>query len=137
MLFVNENGIFVPDSINNVNLTDIGLITGAIFSDIDSDKDPDLILAMEWGPVTIFENSNGVVSNTTEEFGLSDHLGWWNGVATGDFNEDGQIDIVATNWGLNTKYHASKELPLELYYDDFDGNGSIDIVEGHWAEGMG
>jgi hypothetical protein len=137
MLFVNENGIFVPDSINNVNLTDIGLITGAIFSDIDSDKDPDLILAMEWGPVTIFENSNGVFSNTTEEFGLSDHLGWWNGVATGDFNEDGQIDIVATNWGLNTKYHASKEHPLELYYDDFDGNGSIDIVEGHWDEGMG
>ena len=136
MLFINDSGSFVPDSKNSAHLEKIGLITGALFSDIDSDNDPDLILAMEWGPVTILENEGGTFSNATASYGLSDYVGWWNGVATGDFNEDGRLDIVATNWGLNTKYHISEDHPLELYYDDFDRNGTVDIVEGHWDEGM-
>jgi len=136
MLFINDSGAFVPDSKNSAHLEEIGLITGALFSDIDSDNDPDLILAMEWGPVTILENEGGTFSNATASYGLSDYVGWWNGVATGDFNEDGRLDIVATNWGLNTKYHISEDHPLELYYDDFDRNGTLDIVEGHWDEGM-
>ena len=136
MLFINDSGIFVPDSKNSAHLEEIGLITGALFSDIDSDNDPDLILAMEWGPVTILENEGGTFSDATASYGLSDYVGWWNGVATGDFNEDGRLDIVATNWGLNTKYHISEDHPLELYYDDFDRNGTLDIVEGHWDEGM-
>jgi len=136
MLFINDSGSFVPDSKNSAHLEKIGLITGALFSDIDSDNDPDLILAMEWGPVTILENEGGTFSDATASYGLSDYVGWWNGVATGDFNEDGRLDIVATNWGLNTKYHISEDHPLELYYDDFDRNGTVDIVEGHWDEGM-
>ena len=136
MLFINNNGTFVPDSKNSANLEEIGLITGALFSDIDSDNDPDLILAMEWGPVTILENEGGTFNDATASYGLSDYVGWWNGVATGDFNEDGRLDIVATNWGLNTKYHISEDHPLELYYDDFDRNGTLDIVEGHWDEEM-
>jgi hypothetical protein len=136
MLFINDSGTFVPDSKNSTHLEEIGLITGALFSDIDSDNDPDLILAMEWGPVTILENEGGTFSDATASYGLSDYVGWWNGVATGDFNEDGRLDIVATNWGLNTKYHISEDHPLELYYDDFDRNGTLDIVEGHWDEGM-
>ena len=136
MLFINDSGTFVPDSKNSAHLEEIGLITGALFSDIDSDNDPDLILAMEWGPVTILENEGGTFSDATASYGLSDYVGWWNGVATGDFNEDGRLDIVATNWGLNTKYHISEDHPLELYYADFDRNGTLDIVEGHWDEGM-
>jgi len=136
MLFINDSGTFVPDSKNSANLEEIGLITGALFSDIDSDNDPDLILAMEWGPVTILENEGGTFNDATASYGLSDYVGWWNGVATGDFNEDGRLDIVATNWGLNTKYHISEDHPLELYYDDFDRNGTLDIVEGHWDEEM-
>ncbi len=136
MLFINNNGTFVPDSKNSAHLEEIGLITGALFSDIDSDNDPDLILAMEWGPVTILENEGGTFNDATASYGLSDYVGWWNGVATGDFNEDGRLDIVATNWGLNTKYHISEDHPLELYYDDFDRNGTLDIVEGHWDEEM-
>ena len=86
MLFINDSGTFVPDSENNANLEEIGLITGALFSDIDSDNDPDLILAVEWGPVTILENRGGTFSDATASFGLSDYVGWWNGVTTGDFN---------------------------------------------------
>jgi hypothetical protein len=136
MLFINDGSNFVPDSKNSAHLEEIGLITGALFSDIDSDNDPDLILAMEWGPVTILENDGGSFSDATASYGLSDYVGWWNGVATGDFNEDGRLDIVATNWGMNTKYHISEDHPLELYYADFDRNGTLDIVEGHWDEGM-
>ena len=129
ILFINEEDSFIPDVKNNSILRDLGLVTGALFSDIDSDGDPDLVLARELGPVTVLENSNGTFTDATDRFGLSDYTGWWNGVATGDFNEDGRLDIVATNWGLNTKYHASEEHPLTLYYDDFDKNGTLDIVE--------
>ena len=58
--------------------------------------------------------------------------GWWNGIATGDFNEDGLLDIVATNWGLNTKYHFTPSHPRQVYYDDFDNNNVLDIVEAHY-----
>jgi len=129
MLFINDSGPFVPDSENNANLKEIGLITGALFSDIDSDNDPDLILAVEWGPVTILENRGGTFSDATASFGLSDYVGWWNGVTTGDFNEDGRLDIVATNWGLNTKYHATEKHPTKIYYSDFDKDGHLDLLE--------
>ena len=134
MLFINDSGPFVPDSENNANLKEIGLITGALFSDIDSDNDPDLILAVEWGPVTILENRGGTFSDATASFGLSDYVGWWNGVTTGDFNEDGRLDIVATNWGLNNKYEGrySSNSPLGIYYDDFDNNGILDIVQTYY-----
>jgi len=132
MLFINDSGTFVPDSENNANLEEIGLITGALFSDIDSDNDPDLILAAEWGPVTILENRGGTFSDATASFGLSDYVGWWNGVTTGDFNEDGRLDIVATNWGLNTKYHATEKHPTKIYYSDFDKDGHLDLLEGRF-----
>ena len=132
MLFINDRGTFVPDSENSANLEEIGLITGALFSDIDSDNDPDLILAVEWGPVTILENRGGTFSDVTASFGLSDYVGWWNGVTTGDFNEDGRLDIVATNWGLNTKYHATEKHPTKIYYSDFDKDGHLDLLEGRF-----
>ena len=136
LLYINEDDSFVPDVKNNSILEELGLVTGALFSDIDTDGDADLVLAREWGPVTLLENSDGVFTDATQRYGLSDYTGWWNGVATGDFNEDGRLDIVATNWGLNTKYHASQEHPLTLYYDDFDKNGTLDIVEAYWDEVM-
>ena len=137
ILFINDDNNFRPDVESRDLFEEIGLVTGALFTDIDSDNDPDLLLAMEWGPVTLFENSNGQFKNVTSQYGLDSYVGWWNGVTTGDFNEDGKLDIVATNWGLNTKYHANAEHPLTLYYDDFDRNGTLDIVEGHWDKDMG
>ncbi|RMD89670.1 MAG: CRTAC1 family protein, partial [Calditrichaeota bacterium] len=68
------------------------------------------------------------------KYGLDQWPGWWNGVTTGDFDEDGRLDIVATNWGLNTKYHGrfSREHPLRLYYADFDLNGTMDLIEAYF-----
>jgi hypothetical protein len=130
-LYRNDNGDFKLDEANTSPFQKIGMVSGAAFSDIDSDGDADLILAVEWWPVKIFRNTGGRFAEATAELGLSNYLGWWNGVTTGDFDEDGKLDIVATNWGLNSKYHAEAARPLRIYYDDFDKDGSLDIVEAH------
>jgi len=131
-LYINQNGNLIPDARNEKIFKSIGLVSGSVFSDIDNDGDPDLILAMEWGPVTVFKNNGGQFKDVTFSLGLSSYKGWWNGVATGDFNEDGLLDIVATNWGLNTKYHFSPNHPRRVYFDDFDDNNVLDIVEAHY-----
>ena len=78
ILFINDENSFRPDSESRDLFEDIGLVTGALFTDIDSDNDPDLLLAMEWGPVTLFENFNGQFKNVTSQYGLDNYVGWWN-----------------------------------------------------------
>ena len=134
ILYINQNGKLVASSNNSSLFSEIGLVSGSVFSDIDNDGDPDLILAMEWGPVTILENIDGKFKDVTANMGLSNFKGWWNGVATGDFNEDGLLDIVATNWGVNTKYHFSPAHPRKVYFDDFDNDNILDIVEAHYDD---
>lgn len=128
----NENGKFVPDTENSQAVKRLGLVSGAVFSDFDLDGDADLLLALEWGPVMLFRNDQGRFVNITQESGLDKYTGWWNGITTGDLNGDGRMDIIATNWGLNSKYHYNPDHPLRIYYDDFDNNGVLDIVEAHY-----
>ncbi len=113
-----------------------GMVSGAVFSDLDGDGDPDLVLACEWGPVRVYRNEGSKYLEITDQTGLSQYLGWWNGVATGDFDEDGRLDIVASNWGENTRYRTSAEHPRQLYYGDLDGNGSVEDIETHYEPGM-
>jgi hypothetical protein len=108
------------------------MVSGAVWSDLDGDGDPDLVLACEWGPVRVFVNDSGHLGERTQAWQLEKFLGWWNGVATGDFDEDGRLDIVASNWGRNTPYQAHREKPLRLYYGDADGNGTMDLIEAYF-----
>lgn len=114
------------------SLNNIGLVTGAIWLDVDNDGDSDLLLATEWGPVHLLRNDNGVLVKATEAAGLQSWLGLWTGISAGDFDQDGDMDFAAANLGLNTPYRASLESPLILYAGDLDSNGTFDVVETMW-----
>ena len=131
-IFLSDNGVMKPSDENAEVLNEIGLVSGSTFTDFDNDGDPDLLLAVEWGPMVLLENRNGLFVNVTAQKGLAEIRGWWLGVATGDFDEDGRLDFVATNWGENSKYHVQNGRELRIFADDFDGNGTFDIVETHY-----
>ncbi|MCH8992044.1 MAG: CRTAC1 family protein [Acidobacteria bacterium] len=110
-------------------LKQVGLVTGALWSDADGDGRVDLLLTLEWGPVQLWHNTGGRLEDHTAEAGLANISGWWNGITGCDLDKDGDIDYVVTNFGLNTKYHASPKEPALLYYGDLDGTGKMRIVE--------
>ena len=109
-------------------LKEIGMITDMSWSDVDGDNDLDMVIVGEWMPVTVFINEEGIFTNKTSEFGLSETSGWWNCISPGDFDNDGDIDFVAGNHGINSRFKASIEKPVSMYVNDFDMNGSVEQV---------
>ncbi|MBW3552196.1 MAG: VCBS repeat-containing protein [Gemmatimonadetes bacterium] len=136
-LFRNDGGRLVADAASAPVFRDVGLVTGAVFSDTDGDGDPDLVVSLEWGPLRLFRNEDGAFVDASDEVGLSAHRGWWSGVATGDFNADGRPDLVATNWGRNSPYRLQSGHPLRMYYHDFDWDRRIDIIEAYHDDAAG
>ncbi|MFH5886155.1 FG-GAP-like repeat-containing protein [Halalkalibaculum sp. DA3122] len=130
-LFLNENGTFILDQVNSRKLSGIGLVSGAVFSDYDRDGDPDLLLAREWDSIVLLENREGNFNDRSSDQKLAGYRGWWNGITTGDFNNDGRPDIVATNIGKNSVYQLENEQPLKLYYQDFNMDGVLDIIDSY------
>ena len=110
------------------------MVTSALWSDIDRDGWTDLLLTVEWGPVRVWRNQQGELVDATADVGLADKLGWWNGIAGGDVDHDGDVDYVVTNWGWNTKYHASAKHPVLLFYGDFAGSGQSNLVEAEYED---
>ncbi|MBZ9729337.1 VCBS repeat-containing protein [Salegentibacter sp. JZCK2] len=133
-LFLNDgNGNFkeVTDQYSK-EFKNVGNVQDIIWIDINNDNIKDAIMVGHWMPVTIFLNNGKKLSKL--DSGLQDTNGWWNAVIAEDFDGDGDIDIVAGNWGLNSRLEASLEKPLKLYLGDFDGNGSIDPVLSYFYE---
>lgn len=120
---------FVLDVENTKLLAGVGLVTGAVWSDLDADGLPDLALACEWGAIRVFHNRHGHFEDVTTAWGFSRWKGWWTGIAAGDFDSDGRMDLVVGNWGLNSPYRASEEHPERLLFGDLSRRGGTDIVE--------
>ena len=104
------------------DLARVGMVTDALWIDVDGDHREDLVVVGEWMPVTIFHNTGTRLERVATR-GLEQSAGWWNRVIAGDFTGDGRIDLVLGNLGLNTRLHASPTEPARMYVKDFDGNG--------------
>jgi hypothetical protein len=115
-----------------------GMVTAALWSDVDGDSLPDLLVAYDWGPVACYRNIEGNrLEDATEALGFAAAgTGWWRSIAAADFNGDGRLDYAVGNVGLNTRYHASAGQPAVLYSDvETDGNVSH-IIEAQADGGM-
>ncbi|HEV8513727.1 MAG TPA: VCBS repeat-containing protein, partial [Cyclobacteriaceae bacterium] len=127
-LLKNEKGKFTNVTASNCpDLVNLGMVTDALFTDFDNDNNIDLVVVGEFMHITFFKNSAGKFSKVSDT-GLEEFSGWWNSVVAGDFDNDGDIDYVAGNLGLNNGYQANKEFPISVYANDFDKNGSVDAI---------
>jgi enediyne biosynthesis protein E4 len=112
------------------SLRQSGMVTAAVWTDVDGDGWLDLAVTGEWMPLRIFRNNqNGTFTESTEAAGLAGLTGWWNSLLAVDVNHDGAIDFVAGNFGYNTKYKADAQHPVSVYFVDFEGTGVCEIVE--------
>ena len=113
-----------------------GLVTAALWSDVDADGHPDLLVVSEWGPVKLFHNQRGMRFEPARNAGLDQRTGWWNGIAAGDFDADGRLDFLITNIGLNTKYGAaSPARPSLLLAGDVIAGGGYQLIEAQVGPG--
>ena len=105
-----------------------GLVTDALWVDLDGDKNEELVLSGEWMNIKVLSYANDKFSDLSESYGVAALKGWWYSLAAADIDNDGDMDLICGNNSPNTKFKASKEKPFNVFADDFDGNGSCDIV---------
>lgn len=117
------------DSQQNAAFANVGMVTAAVFARLDADPLPELVLATEWGAIKIFKNSGGTFTDATKAWGLDQQPGIWQTLTVGDFDNDGLLDLLAGNWGLNSHLkHGTKRVPY-LVHGDIGGDGFYDALE--------
>jgi hypothetical protein len=149
-IFHQNAGQLSLDTTNSATLQKLGLVSGAVWSDLTEDGLPELILACEWGPLRVFRNDRGILkpwdapvvllpalgATNGTSVTLNRLTGWWNGVTVGDFDEDGRLDILASNWGLNDMYQATLVHPVSLHFVDNPTRGT-DLIEAYFVAELG
>ena len=130
MLLINDGKGNFTDQTNALapTLQKIGMVTDAAFYDLNNDKKPELIIVGEFMPITVFSMNNGKFEDVTPQYFDKKYSGLWNKLLVEDLNGDGKADLVVGNLGLNSQLKASDKEPVELYFKDFDENGSVDPI---------
>lgn len=130
-IFKGVNGTFVLDTANSATLREIGLVTSAMFADINGDGHADLVLSRDWGSLVLLLNDGkGKLQKAPDSWGLSKLTSEWNGVAAGDLNGDGKLDLVATSWGRNTGVTVDSTKPLVMTYGAIGAGGEVEMLLG-------
>lgn len=131
-LLINENGKFIDRTMELMpELQNLGMITSAVWSDINSDGRADLVVTGEWMPIHLFINENDKFSLQT----IDNSRGLWTCIVSSDIDGDGDQDLIAGNLGLNTPFKVSRQEPIYLYAADFDDNGSVDPIFSVYRKG--
>jgi hypothetical protein len=107
---------------------EIGMVKDAVWADIDKDSYPDLVLVGDWMPITVLKNKRGKGFERLENETLAKSSGWWNSIRAADLDQDGDIDFIVGNLGLNSHLVATQDQPAHLYGNDFDRNGTYEQV---------
>jgi hypothetical protein len=126
--FKNMSKRYMPE------IRELGMVTGAVWADVDKDNFPELILVGDWMPVVLFKNVRGNRLEKINDAALAQSHGWWNGIHAADIDGDGDIDFVLGNLGTNSRLKASQSQPAELYVHDYDQNGSLEQIITCYAE---
>lgn len=113
-----------------------GMVSDAVWIDVNQDKVNDLIIVGEWMPIRIFLNQKGKLKDRSTEFIKFGSSGWWNTIYADDMDADGDKDLVIGNLGLNAQFKASEKEPMSIYYKDFDENGSVDPIFCYYIGGV-
>lgn len=128
-LLINEKGKLVNKTEEYAKaFVDLGMVTDAVWEDLDGDKYPELITVGEWMGIKVFKNRDGKLSDATSSYFNEETSGWWNCIVPADLDGDGRRDFIVGNLGLNSKFSSKENASLHIYSDDFDGNGTNDIV---------
>jgi len=117
-------------------LRHVGMVTDAVWRDIDGDGRPELIVVGEWMPITIFRNTPGGKLEPSKVRGLEKSSGWWNRIIAGDFTGDGRVDFIVGNMGLNGRLRATPTEPTTLYVGDLAGTGFVQQVVTTFSNGV-
>jgi hypothetical protein len=116
-------------------LEHVGMVTDALWQDVDADGRVDLVVVGEWMPITLFRNAGGGRLTRATIPGLEQSHGWWNRIIAGDFTGDGRVDFIVGNLGLNTRLRATPTEPATMYVKDFDGNGFAEQIVACYNQG--